>query len=263
MNTTRAAHEERHSNGGGPLQKLAAFFQRRRAEENPASAADPEKPSAYEWRSRNNTPTEVQRSLTALYDGYITHEWLRTGERPDGAAPEAGSETMPLEGFTTFTTEADGKRVTRCRSDGTTYRDPAIAELAQATVHKAIRKIRCASGWTPWPWEPSEKLALREIEAELHTDADTQSRYYILGRSSRTEPWRTQGTILWAIGRRPRENPSPRVRYYVKALTPTFDWLMETLDNLQEAGLAEGLTKTDEDGQDPRNRTATLGRDQS
>ena len=259
MNTTRAAHEGRHSNGGGPLQKLAAIFQRRREEEKAGSTAEPEKPSAYEWRSRNNTPVEVHGSLTALYDGYITHEWLRTGERPNGTPPQAGSETMPLEGYTTFTTETDGNRITRCRRNGTTYQDQVTTALAQATVHKAIRRIRCASGWTKWPWEPNEKLALRAIEVELHTDTETQSRYYVRGRSSRTEPWRTEGTILWAIGRRPRENPSPRVRYYVKALTPTFDWLMETLDNLQEAGLTGGLTEVDEDGQGPRNRTTTRG----
>ena len=262
MDSTRARQKDSQTNGGGPLRKLATLFQRKKAEEG-ASPAEPEKTSAYDWRSRNNTPAEVRRSLTALYDGYITHEWLRTGERPDGAPPEAGSETMPLEGFTTFTTEADGNRVTQCRNNGTTYREPVIADVAQATVQQAIRKIRCASGWTPWPWEPSKKLALRAIEVELYTDTDTQSRYYILGRSSRTKPWATEGTILWAIGRRPRENPSPRVRYYVKTLTPAFDWLMETLDNLQEAGLAAGLTETDDDGQDPRNRATRHGRNAS
>ena len=262
MDSTRARQKDSQTNGGGPLRKLATLFQRKRAEEG-ASPTEPEKASAYDWRSRNNTPPDVGRSLTALYDGYITHEWLRTGERPDGAPPEAGSETMPLEGFTTFTTEVDGNRITRCRSNGATYREPETTDLAQATVQQAIRKIRCASGWTPWPWDPSEKLALRAIEVELQTDTETGSRYYILGQSSRTEPWRTEGTILWAIRRRPRENPSPRVRYYVKTLTPAFDWLMETLDSLQEAGLTAGLTETDEDGQNPPNQARRHGGDAS
>ena len=236
MHRTTATDRVSHPNGGGPLRKLAALFQRNeesRAQET--AAADI--PTAYEWRNR--TPRELHESLTALYDGYVAHEWLQHGKRPAGAPKEAGSERMPLDRFTPFRTSTLGRRSTVLRENAVRYDDTGIAMLAHATVAACAKEIRCSSGWTSWPWRPCDTLPLRGMEVELQTSG--RSQYYVIGHAAGERGWRTNGTLVWKVARRREASDSQTVECAVPELAPIFDWLMDTLDVLQEAGLTDGL----------------------